>query len=145
MKRGQISLDLLFALVLVSLTVLGLIVSGASQTEEMKTLGRGMELKVFVVDIRDSVAKVYASGPGITLQKKPPFQLYPGDWINITLTTNQTVIVNAQLNGKHYLVIQRLQVPVFSQSSVLLTPGNDTFEITSMTSPDGGISVVLQR
>jgi len=145
MKRGQISIDFLFAVVLVSLTLLGLIVSGVSQAKEVSLLGKGAQLKVFAVDVRDSVSQVYASGPGIVVVKAPPFPLTGDDWINVTLNTNQTLVITAQLDGKHYLVIQRLQVPIKIQSSVLLTPNNDTFRIVSSKLVDGGILIAVSK
>ncbi|WP_457741968.1 hypothetical protein [Thermococcus sp.] len=142
--RGQISLDLLFAVMLVSLTVIGLVGWGMNQAGETTTIGKAAQLKVLAVDVRDSVAKVYASGPGFTVIKELPFQLGTGEWVNITLYKNQTLLVRAELGGKEYRVVERLQVPVGVTSSVLLLPGNETFQITSVRLSTGGVGVVVE-
>ena len=142
--RGQISLDLLFAVMLVSLTVIGLVGWGMNQAGETTTMGKAAQLKVLAVDVRDSVAKVYASGPGFTVIKELPFQLKTGEWVNITLYENQTLLVRAELGGKEYRVVERLQVPVGVTSSVLLLPGNETFQITAVRLNTGGVGVVVE-
>ncbi|WP_297534614.1 hypothetical protein [Thermococcus sp.] len=142
--RGQISLDLLFAVMLVSLTVIGLVGWGMNQAGETTTMGKAAQLKVLAVDVRDSVAKVYASGPGFTVIKELPFQLKTGEWVNITLYKNQTLLVRAELGGKEYRVVERLQVPVGVTSSVLLLPGNETFQITAVRLNTGGVGVVVE-
>ncbi|WP_297470078.1 hypothetical protein [Thermococcus sp.] len=141
--RGQVSIDLMFAVVLILITALGVISWGNNQKAETATFGNAAYVKVFAVDIRDSVAKVYAHGPGFEVVKEPPFPMSEGDWVNVSLNTNGTLVVVANLGGLEYRVVQRLQVPVAVPSHVLLTPENRTLVIKAVRLESGGVGVVL--
>ena len=121
MRRAQLSIDLLFAVTLVSLTVVGLIGLSTQEIEGTKTFDAITQLKVFSVDLRDTVSKVYSVGDGFSIRKDAPFPLGPGENLTVTLnsTSNRMEIV-AVIDGRTYKTEQQLQVPIISNSSVTL-------------------------
>ncbi len=121
MKRAQLSIDLLFAVTLISLTVLSLVSMSTHEAQGARTLDTVAKLKVFAVDIRDTVVKVYSAGNGFSVRKDSPIVLGPGDVINVTLNaSSDSVEVSALIGGKRYFTTQKLQVPLVSNSTVKL-------------------------
>jgi hypothetical protein len=132
MKRGQISLDFLFAVTLIALTMVNLVYIANSERSHAETFDTATKLKIFSVDVRDSLTKVYAAGNGFTLRKEAPFTLQGGDYINITLSPVDNLInVTAVVGGETYRVVQKSPVPILRESSVKLTPENPEFYITA--------------
>ncbi len=132
MKRGQISLDFLFAVTLIAITMVNLVYIANSERSHAETFDTATKLKIFSVDVRDSLAKVYAAGSGFTLKKTAPFTLRGGDYINITLSpTGNMINVTAVVDGEMYKVVQKSPVPILMGSSVTLTPENPEFHITA--------------
>ncbi|WP_297464325.1 hypothetical protein [Thermococcus sp.] len=122
MGRGQISIDLLFAVTLVMLTVVSLINLSAQEMEGARVIDRTAQLKVFAVELRDSVVKVYSSGGGFAVRKEVPLKLHPGENVRVTLdNSTNALVVTAWIGGKSYRVAQRLPVPLSKKTSVKLT------------------------
>jgi outer membrane murein-binding lipoprotein Lpp len=142
MRRGQISIDLLFAVTIISITMMGVMSVALNEKVETQTFGTSAQLRVLAIDVRDTMARVYAAGPGMSVVKRPPIALGTGDWINITAYQNGSLVIRALIGGKQYLVIQKLQVPPGTTSSVLLTPTNETFRIEAVKVGDG-VEVLL--
>ncbi|WP_054841100.1 hypothetical protein [Thermococcus peptonophilus] len=71
MGRGQLSIDVIFALTLITLTVLSLVSLASHQVESAELMDKTSKLKVFAIDLRDTVVKVYSSGgPGFSVKKR---------------------------------------------------------------------------
>ncbi|ASJ08423.1 hypothetical protein A3L11_03915 [Thermococcus siculi] len=125
MKRGQISLDFLFAITLIAITVLNIVYIANMQRSHAETFDATTRLKIFSVDMRDTVAKVYASGNGFSVKKEPPIPLDSGDSITIQLITgNNTIIITANVGGRQYVTVQRSPVPIYQNESIQMTPDN---------------------
>ncbi len=132
MKRGQISLDFLFAVTLIALTMVNLVYIANSERSHAETFDTATKIKIFSVDVRDSLAKVYAVGDGFKVRKNAPFKLYEGDYINITLSpTGNLINVTAVVSGEIYQVTQKSPIPIWRKSSVKLTPSDPEFYITA--------------
>ena len=132
MKRGQISLDFIFAITLVTLTMINLVYIASSETTYAETFDVATKLKAFSIELRDSVVKVYAVGDGFSVKKELPIDLNLGDKVTVTLvSSNDTIVVNATISGKKYLVIQNSPVPIYRDSSVTLTENDRDFEISA--------------
>ncbi|NJF25538.1 hypothetical protein [Thermococcus sp. Bubb.Bath] len=132
MKRGQITFDFLIALMLISVTVVGMISIASGEKANAETFDTAAKLKVFSVDMRDTVTKVYSIGEGFTVVKSLPMNLQKGESVTVTLnSTSNRVIIVANLNDGTFKVEQNLPVPVYSTTSVKLTPGKETFNVTA--------------
>ncbi|WP_240911977.1 MULTISPECIES: hypothetical protein [unclassified Thermococcus] len=132
MKRGQISLDFLFAVTLITLTMVNLVYIASSETTHAETFDAVAKLKAFSIDVRDSVVKVYAVGDGFSVKKELPMDLDSGDKVTITLVpSNDTIMISATIAGRKYLVIQNSPVPIYRESSVTLTEADREFQIAA--------------
>ncbi|ANF22691.1 hypothetical protein [Thermococcus piezophilus] len=130
--RAQISLDLLFAVTLITLTIVNLAYIASSETSYAETFDVITNLKVFSIDVRDSVAKVYAVGDGFSIRKELPMSLNEGDKVTVTLVpSNDTIMISATIAGRKYLVIQNSPVPIYRESSVTLTEADREFQIVA--------------
>ena len=143
MKRGQLSIDLLFAVTIISITMMGVMSVALNEKVEIQTFGTAAQLRLLSIDISNTMARVYAAGPGMSVVKTSPFGLKTGDWINITAYRNGTLVVRALIDGRQYTVVQRLQLSPGAESSVLLAPGNETFTIEAVE-VGGSVEVVLK-
>ncbi|WP_297504091.1 hypothetical protein [Thermococcus sp.] len=126
MKRAQLSIDLLFAVTLISLTILSLVSMSVHEAQGARTLDTMAKLKVFTIDLRDTVTKVYSTGQGFAVRKDSPILLAAGDIINVTLNaSSDQVEVSALIGGRRYFTAQKLQVPLVSDSNVTLSSSNE--------------------
>ncbi|WP_297516369.1 hypothetical protein [Thermococcus sp.] len=126
MRGGQVSLDLMFAVTLVALTIVSLISLATHEVEEVKAFDASTKLKVFTIDLRDTVTKVYASGDGFAVRKTSPFALKSGEYVRVILNaTSNELKVEAEINGETYTTAQKVPVPIVSSSAVTLTQSND--------------------
>jgi len=143
MKRGQITFDFLIALMLISVTVAGAISIASGEKANAETFDTAARLKVFSVDLRDTVTKVYAVGGGFTVVKSLPLGLQSGESVTVTLnaTSNRVTIV-ADLNSGTFKVEQPLPVPVYSTTSVTLRPGKEAFNVTAVYNETEGRTYV---
>ncbi len=142
MKRGQLSLDLLFAVTLISITMLNVIYTANEQIAYTQTLDTTAKLKIFSISLRDTIVKVYAVGDGYSVKKKLPFSLNPGDSVRIVLnSTSNTLQINATLDNVAYYIVQNITIPVYVTSNITLTYtatefwiyANRTGEVTYVT------------
>jgi len=132
-RGGQITFDFMIAFMLISVTVAGAVSLANGELSTATTLDKTARLKAFAVDVRDTVTKVYSIGGGFTVVKDCPIELGKGDSISITLnSSSNSVTVEAVLSGKRYLVVQRLQVPVYTTTSVTLDGERSSFNITAV-------------
>lgn len=113
--RGQVSLDLLFAFVLVTLTVLNLIYLSNSEIAHAESFDVMAKVRVFSAEIVDHTAKVYAVGEGYSLKEETP-QIKNASF-NITFNgVENKIIVNVTVNGKSYWIVKNSTVPVANAS-----------------------------
>lgn len=147
MKRAQLSLDLMFAVTLVALTVLSLISLATHEVEGAHTFDASAKVKVFAIDLRDTVTKVYAVGDGFAVMKEVPFELESGDYVKVTLDGPSSELkVEAELGGTKYTTVQKIPVPIASNTTVTLTPSNNEFwVICEYNETAGGIDVRLSE
>lgn len=145
MKRGQISLDFLFAITLITITMVNLVYIANSEVAHSETFDAATKLKAFSVDVRDSVVKVYSAGDGFSIRKELPIELNAGEGVTITLdSSTNTVIVNATLGGRTYRVNQPSPVPIGRDSSVTLTDTKRDFWIVAeYNETEGRLDVFL--
>ncbi|AEH24747.1 hypothetical protein [Pyrococcus yayanosii] len=139
--RGQLSLDFLLAFLLISITALNLTYLAVGEKVKAEEFDTVAKLKVFAIDVRDTVAKVHSMGGGFSIRKEYPFELKPGDRIIVILDNTTNVIkIEATINGRVYSVIQRSQVPIYEQTLVILDASHSSFWITA--SDEGGFTHV---
>ncbi|CAD5243409.1 hypothetical protein [Thermococcus camini] len=132
MRKGQISLDFLFAVTLVMITMLNVVYIATSEKGNAETFDVTARLKVFSVDIRDTVAKVYASGNGFSVRKTSPFPLKSGERIVVRLKAeDNTITVIGVIGGKRYTVVQKSPVPIYQDDSIQLNPTRDEIWIVA--------------
>ncbi|RLF83412.1 hypothetical protein DRN44_01080 [Thermococci archaeon] len=119
--RGQLSLDLLFAFVLVTLTMLNLIYLANNEMAHAESFDVMAKVRVFSAEIVDHTAKVYAVGEGYSLKEEAP--VISGAVFNVTFdgTTNK-IIVNATVDGKRYWIVKNSTVPI-ANASISVTSG----------------------
>ncbi|MDI3475312.1 MAG: hypothetical protein PWQ79_621 [Thermococcaceae archaeon] len=139
MARAQVSIDFLFAVVLVMLTVLNLVYIATGERAQAEEFDLLAKLKVFTVDVRDTTVKVYSVGDGFRVRKELPIELKPGEWVVVALNSKtDKVVVTAKIGGKSYKTEQKLSVPIYEDSSVNLTSGNSVFWIEAEYDKTGG-------
>ncbi|ALV63907.1 hypothetical protein ADU37_CDS22100 [Thermococcus sp. 2319x1] len=127
--RAQLSLDFLFAFVLVTLTMLNLIYLSNSEVAHAESFDVMAKVRVFSAEIVDHTAKVYAVGEGYSLKEEPP--QIEGAIFNITFNgAENKITVNATVNGKSYWVVKNSTVPIANASIVV--ESNDTFWIKTV-------------
>lgn len=127
--RAQVSLDLLFAFVLVTLTMLNLIYLSNSEIAHAESFDVMAKVRVFSAEIVDHTAKVYAVGEGYSLKEEPP--QIEGAEFNITFDgAENKIIVNVTVRGKSYWVVKNSTVPIANASIVV--ESNDTFWIKTV-------------
>lgn len=140
MKRGQISMDLLFAVALMSITVLGLIGLSSQQVHGAGVLDATAKLKVYSINLRDTVVKAYSMGGGIAVREDFPFTLSPGDSVNVTLNaSSRELVVTAFISGEKYRTVQSLPIPLASDSKVELNSNSPTLWIVTRYNETAGM------
>lgn len=126
MKKGQLSIDFMFAVVLVMITVLDLIYIASSEQARAEDFDVAAKVKAFTIDIRDSVVKGYSIGDGYKIRKEVPLELSSGDSVTVILDQDtNTVKVLASVGGKSYYSEQKVPIPIYRSSSVILTSANE--------------------
>jgi len=144
MKRGQISLDFLFAITLITLTMVNVVYIANSERAHSETFDTVTKLKAFSIDIRDTVVKVYSSGDGFSVRKGFPIELGEGDRVNVSLITPNSLIVNASIGQRSYIIVQQIPIILHENSSVILTRERTEFVITAdYDETEGRLDVVL--
>jgi len=113
--RGQLSLDLLFAFVLVTLTVLNLIQLSNSEIAHAESFDVMAKVRVFSAEIVDHAAKIYAVGEGYSLKEEAPQIKDAIFTITFNGTTNK-ITVNANVSGKSYWIVRNSTVPIANAS-----------------------------
>ncbi|NJE30389.1 hypothetical protein E3E38_04895 [Thermococcus sp. 18S1] len=147
MRRGQVSLDFLFAVTLIAITMLNIAYIANIETGHARTFDITTRLKIFSVDVRDTVVKGYSVGDGFKIKKESPIPLKSdSDSIVITLIDPGDLIkVTAVIEGKTYTTYQKSPVPIYATSSVVLKRGQEEFWIVATyNEKEGKLYVTLQ-
>ncbi|QDA30676.1 hypothetical protein FH039_02285 [Thermococcus indicus] len=122
--RAQLSLDLLFAVTLIMLTVVSLINLSNQEIMGAKTFDKQTRLKVFAIDLRDTVTKAYSAGPGFSVRKDFPIPLAGSDVVTVTLNATSNMLkVDALISGRRYVTYESIPVPVKRTTTVQIIPG----------------------
>ncbi len=130
MGRGQLSLDLMFAVTLIMLTLVGAVSVANHEVKSARTIDSASKLKVFAIDVRDTVIKAYSSGPGFIVRKSYPFPLEGNDEVQVVLNaTDNRLKVSARLSGDTYVVYQDLPIRLVATSTVTLNSTVRTFKV----------------
>ena len=127
--RGQLSLDLLFAFVLVTLTMLNLIYLANNEMAHAESFDVMAKVRVFSAEIVDHTAKVYAVGEGYSLKEEAP-QISGGSFGIVFNGTTNKIIVNATVDGKSYWIVKNSTVPI-TNASIVVDSG-ESFWITTV-------------
>ncbi|AIF68588.1 hypothetical protein PAP_00725 [Palaeococcus pacificus DY20341] len=129
--RGQVSLDILFAILLITLTVVNLTYLATSEVGHAETFDTLASVKTLSITIRDHITKVYAVGEGFKKKEVLPFELDTGDSVRIQLDgTSNLIIINVTIEGKSYTITQNSTVPL-TTSNVTLTSSKREFWIVA--------------
>ncbi|RLF76989.1 hypothetical protein DRN39_05070 [Thermococci archaeon] len=140
MRKAQVSLDLLFAILLILLTLVNLTYLATSETAHSEMFSTISEVKTFSISLRDHITKVYAVGEGFKKKEVFPFNLESGESIRIHLnSSSNSIIINATIDGKSYTITQRSDVPL-KDSNVTLTNSKREFWVSTEIS--GGMLYV---
>lgn len=127
--RGQLSLDLLFAFVLVTLTILNLIYLANNEMAHAESFDVMAKVRVFSAEIVDHTAKVYAVGEGYRLKEEAPQISGATFRISFNGATNK-IIVNVTVDGKSYWIVKNSTVPM-TNASIVVNSG-ESFWITTV-------------
>ncbi|ASJ16876.1 hypothetical protein A3L04_07210 [Thermococcus chitonophagus] len=145
MKFGQLSIDFLFAITLVTLLSVGIIGIGLQETKNSKALSIASEVKVFAISVRDLITKAYSMGPGYSVKMTLPFSISPGDFVNVSLSGN-VLSIYANISGTMYSTSLKIPVGVTSNTSVLLTENSPSFWIIVFyNETEGGVDVKVAK
>ncbi|NJE05779.1 hypothetical protein E3E36_06400 [Thermococcus sp. M36] len=140
MGRGQITIDLLFAITLVTITMLSLVSFAVSERASATVLDTGAKLKVFSVELRDAVVKAYSGGGGFRLKKVSPIPLSAGDNITVSFDGNRNrIVIDASIGGRKYRVVQNSMIPFHENSTVVLTQNNTEFWVAVVYNQTEGL------
>ncbi|MBP1911751.1 hypothetical protein [Thermococcus stetteri] len=132
MKKGQLSIDFMFAVVLVMITVLDLVYIASGEQARAEDFDVAAKVKAFTIDVRDTVVKVYSMGDGYKVRKEVPLNLGPGDSVSVVLdSADNKIKILARVGEKSYYSEQRVPVPVYESSSVTLNSVSRDFWIVA--------------
>ncbi len=146
MRKGQISLDFLFAVTLIAITMVNLVHIASIEQAHSEAFDTVAKLKAFSIDVRDTVVKAYAVGDGFTVRKRLPIELDSGgDEVTIKLIAPSNITIDAYIGGGVLPRGSEAQVPIYKNSKVTLTATNMEFNVTATyNEAEGGrVDVVL--
>ncbi|WP_048150013.1 hypothetical protein [Palaeococcus ferrophilus] len=134
MGRGQLSLDILFAMLLVMLTITNIVYLSTSEVAHAETLDSLAKVKTFSITVRDHAAKVYAVGEGFRKKVTLPFTIASGDSVTVTFnSTGNRIVINASIGGKGYSIVQNSTVPLMDSSVTLDDSKRDFWMVANVT------------
>lgn len=115
MRKGQISLDFLFAVTLIAITMVNLVHIASIEQAHSEAFDTVAKLKAFSIDVRDTVVKAYAVGDGFTVRKRLPIELDSGgDEVTIKLIAPPSnITIDAYIGGGVLPRGSEAQVPIY--------------------------------
>jgi len=143
MKRGQLSLDFLFAVLLIMVTITNIIYLATSEIDHAESFDTFAKVKLFSSMLVDHTAKVYAIGEGYRIREVAPD--LNGGTIRVILdgATNR-IIVNATVNGKSFWIVRNSTVPLYT-SIVNLNSGEEFWIVAYYNSTEGMLYVKVEK
>jgi len=135
-KKGQLTIDFLFAFTLVILTVLNLIYLSGMNYSHSQTLDVSARLSAFATDLQNTVARVYSSGNGYSAIVFAPLNLSGSDRIVVVLdnVTNR-IVISAVIGGSNYTVIRKSPVPLYVRSEETLNATKKSLWVVARLNP----------
>jgi len=143
MRRGQLSLDLLFAVLLIMVTITNVTYLATSEIGHAESFDTFTKVKLFSSTLVDHTAKVYAIGEGYRIREVAPD--LNGGTIRVILdgATNR-IIVNATVNGKSFWIVRNSTVPLHT-STVNLNGGEEFWIVAYYNSTEGMLYVKVEK
>lgn len=143
MKKGQLSLDLLFAVLLVMIIITNITYLATSEIGHAETFDILTKVKLFSSTLVDHTAKVYAIGEGYKIREVAPD--LNGGTIRVVFdgTTNR-IIVNATVNGKSFWITRNSTVPLYT-STVNLSNNEEFWIVAYYNSTEGMLYVKVEK
>ncbi len=143
MKRAQLSLDVLFAVLLVMVTITNLTYLATSEISHSENFDTFTKLRLFSATLVDHSAKVYAIGEGYKIREVAPD--LNGGRIRIMFngTTNK-VIVNATVNGRNFWIIRNSTVPLYT-STLVLNSSEEFWIVAYYNATEGMLYVKVEK
>ena len=134
MERGQLSLDVLFAILLVVLTITNIVYLSTSEVAHAQTLDSMAKVRTFSITVRDHASKVYAVGEGFRKKITLPFTIESGDSVKVTFnSTGNLIVINASIGGGGYSIVQNSTVPLLDSSVTLSSSKQDFWIVANVT------------
>lgn len=134
MGRGQLSLDVLFAILLVMLTVTNIVYLSTSEMAHAETLDSVAKVRTFSITVRDHTSKVYAVGEGFRKRVTFPFEIESGDSVTVIFnSTGNRIVITASISGEGYSIVQNSTVPIMNSSVTLSTSKRDFWLVANVT------------
>ncbi len=143
MKRGQLSLDLLFAVLLIIVTLTNITYLATSEISHAESFDTFTKVRLFSSTLVDHSAKVYAIGEGYKVREVAPD--LNGGTIRVVFdgATNK-IIVNATVNGRSFWIVKNSTVPL-STSSVNLTSSEEFWITAYYNTTEGMLYVKVEK
>ncbi|WP_457753918.1 hypothetical protein [Thermococcus sp.] len=143
MKRGQLSLDLLFAVLLIIVTLTNITYLATSEISHAERFDTFTKVRLFSSMLVDHSAKVYAIGEGYKVREIVPD--LNGGTIRVVFdgATNK-IIVNATVNGRSFWIVKNSTVPL-STSSVNLTSSEEFWITAYYNTTEGMLYVKVEK
>ncbi|NJE08962.1 hypothetical protein E3E31_10595 [Thermococcus sp. M39] len=143
MKRGQLSLDLLFAVLLITVTLTNITYLATSEISHAESFDTITKVKLFSSTLVDHTAKVYAIGEGYKIREVAP-DLNGGTIRIIFDGTTNRIIVNATVNGRSFWITKNSTVPLYD-SAVTLNSGEKFWLVAYYNETEGMLYVKVEK
>jgi hypothetical protein len=116
--RGQLSIDLMFAVLMIIVTITNLTYLATTEISHSEELDVLTNVKIFSISLSDHVSKVYATGRGYKIKEIAP-NLDGGSIRVIFNGTENTITVNASVNGRSFWIVRNSTVPLYTSNVTL--------------------------
>lgn len=140
--RGQLSIDLMFAVLMIIVTITNLTYLATTEISHSEELDVLTKVKVFSISLSDHVSKVYATGRGYKIKEIAP-NLDGGSIRVIFNGTENTITVNASVNGKNFWIVRNSTVPLYT-SNVTLSSGEEFWLVAYYDENEGMLYVKVE-
>ncbi|MBO8175120.1 MAG: hypothetical protein H0Z18_07675 [Thermococcus sp.] len=143
MKKGQLSLDLLFAVLLIMVTITNITYLATSEITHAESFDTFTKVKLLSSTLVDHSAKVYAIGEGYKIREVAP-DLNGGTIRIIFDGTTNRIIVNATVNGRSFWITKNSTVPLYT-SSVDLNSNEEFWIVAYYNTTEGMLYVKVEK
>jgi len=143
MKKGQLSLDLLFAVLLIIVTITNITYLATSEITHAESFDTFTKVKLFSSTLVDHSAKVYAIGEGYKIREVAP-DLNGGTIRIIFDGTTNRIIVNATVNDRSFWITKNSTVPLCN-STVNLNSNEEFWIVAYYNTTEGMLYVKVEK